>query len=668
MKLSSLEKDLIFRGNLIWLLSAQAICILPLLIKLPFWIWAVWIFALVWRIRIHLGHWRFPSTLAKLVLGVGCAGGIYITYSGVTGVEPMVGFLVCSFILKIVEMRTKKDALIVLFIGFIAVAAQFLFAQDVVAGLYGFFSLFILLTAWQAAFYSRRISLRQYFRLGGILIFQAMPFMIILFIIMPRLGPLWAVPLPQGKGKTGFSETLEMGDLGDLVQSPEVAFRVSFDGSMPPPQQLYWRGLILDEYDGLRWQTAAMPARPIGETLGDVLSDAEVLRYSVIMEPHHYRWLFTLDPVLAARSAQLRLEYDERGLLSARRPVVNKAEYSAVSSKAPLQPAQRLSQREQKWLTHLPEGGNPRAIQMAREWVSAGLAAQQMIDRALDIFHDEFVYTMRPPRLGVNPVDGFLFETKRGFCEHFASAFVYLMRAAGVPARIVVGYQGGDYNAVDDYFVIRQSDAHAWAEVWLEGEGWRMVDPTAAVAPSRIERGVEEALAFDERELVGKVRWSSAALQSLYQYWDSVGYSWNRWVLNYDRDSQRNLLSDLLGDTGPWRVAAAFAAVSSAIFFSYALLQVLQRQRRHHRMEDRLIQTALRRAAKRGFRRRPQETLGQFAARVVAVDSALGHELNRLAALYSASVYAEDVTAAHRLQIATQQFLRRKNHRTRREK
>lgn len=661
MKLSSVQKDLIFRENLIWLLSAQAICILPLLIKLPPWIWAIWIFALSWRVRIHLGRARFPSTLAKLVLGVGCAGGIYLTFSGVSGVEPMVGFLVCSFILKIVEMRTKKDALIVLFIGFIAVAAQFLFAQDVVAGIYGVFSLFVLLTAWQAAFYSRSISPRQYFRMGGTLVLQAAPFMIILFIIMPRLGPLWAVPLPQGKGKTGFSDTLEMGDLGELVQSPEVAFRVAFEGSLPGPRQLYWRGLILDEFDGLRWQTAAMPARPIGENVGDVLTDEEVLRYSVIMEPHHYRWLFTLDPVLAARSAQLTLEYDERGLLSARRPIVNKAEYSVVSAKNPLPTNERLQERAERWLTRLPQEGNPQALQMAREWVSAELSAEQKINRALNIFRDEFIYTMRPPRLGADAVDDFLFQTKRGFCEHFASAFVFLMRASGVPARIVVGYQGGEYNSIDSYFVIRQSDAHAWTEVWLDGVGWQMIDPTAVVAPSRIERGVEEALAFDERELVGRVRWSGTVLQSLHQYWDSVGYSWNRWVLNYDRDSQRNLLSDLLGDARPWRIAIAFAGVSSATFLAYVLFHALQRRRRYRRMEDRLMDAVLRKAGKHGYVRKPEETIGQFAARVTASDARLGGELQRLAGLYTASVYAEDHAASARLQAASQRFLRMKS-------
>jgi Transglutaminase-like enzymes, putative cysteine proteases len=650
---------MIFRGNLVWMLSAQAICILPLLIKLPLWIWAVWFLALFWRIQIHLGRWKFPSTWTKFALGIGCASGIYLTFSGVRGVEPMVGFLVCSFILKIVEMRTKKDALIVLFIGFIAVAAQFLFAQDVVAGVYGIFSLFILLTAWQAAFYSRQISLRQYFRIGGVLVLQAIPFMIILFVVMPRLAPLWAVPVPQGKGKTGFSDTLELGDLGELVRSPEVAFRVTFAGAAPLPQQLYWRGLVLDDFDGRRWQTAAMLSRPIGEEVSNNLGDDEVLRYSVIMEPHHYRWLFTLDPVLAAKSAQLRLEYDERGLLSAKRPVVNKAEYSATSLKTAFPPIAPLGEWERRRLTRLPEGSNPRAAELAAQWRAENIAPKETIGRALEIFHGEFVYTMRPPRLETNSIDSFLFESKRGFCEHFSSAFVFLMRAAGLPARIVVGYQGGEYNQREGYFVVRQSHAHAWAEVWIDGAGWQMVDPTAAVAPSRIESGVENALAADERELVGSVRWSSSLMYSLYQQWDAIGYNWNRWVLNYDKDSQRNLFSDLLGDASPWRVGVAFASASIILFAVYAAMQVWRRQRPHLRAEDRLVQVVLRKLTRRGFVRRPEETLGQFAARVAVDEPALGHELNIIARLYSASVYAEDPAAEQRFRLAVQKLLKR---------
>lgn len=651
MRLSVLEKDMIFRDNLVWLLCAQAICILPLLIKLPSWIWLVWGTALLWRVQIHRGRWLFPSVWIKLILGLSCAGGIYVNFSGLRGVEAMVGFLVCAFILKVIEMRTKKDALIVLFIGFIAVAAQFLFAQGILAGLYGIFSLFILLTAWQAAYYSRSISLPHHFKLGGVLVVKAIPFMVILFVVMPRLGPLWAVPLPQGKGKTGFSDTLSMGDLGELVQSPEVAFRATFSGLPPRNQQLYWRGLVLDEYDGVRWQVAARPSHPISEKTNSGTNQNELLEYSVIMEPHHYRWLFVLDPVVAASSVQMSLDLDERGLLSARRPVVNKSQYSAVSLRRATQNAEALSRHQIRFLTHLPDG-NPRARALAEQWLQNGLDQTQLVQQALQLFSQDYVYTMRPPPLGNQPVDDFLFNSRRGFCEHFSSSFVFLMRAAGIPARIVVGYQGGEFNDLESYFVVRQSDAHAWAEVWLEGVGWQAVDPTAAVAPSRIEMGVVEALGEEDREFVGQVFWTSELTLALYRQWDAMGYSWNRWVLNYDKDSQQNLFSNLLGDNSPWRVGLAFVGLSLGLFFIYMLLQILARPRPRLRPEDQWLRPLLRRISRRGLDRQPQETLAGFASRVSEREPVLGRQLAVVAELYAAAVYADKPHARQKLRDA----------------
>jgi transglutaminase-like putative cysteine protease len=651
VKLSVLEKDMIFRDNLVWLLCAQAICLMPLLIKLPGWIWLVWGAALLWRVQIHRGRWYFPSAWIKLVLGVSCAGGIYLNFSGLRGVEAMVGFLVCAFILKVIEMRTKKDALIVLFIGFIAVAAQFLFAQGILAGLYGIFSFFILLTAWRAAYYSRSISLLQHFKLGGALVVKALPFMVILFVVMPRLGPLWAVPLPQGKGKTGFSDTLAMGDLGELVQSPEVAFRVTFTGPPPRTQQLYWRGLVLDEFDGVRWQVAARASRPVGERPNSSISESDLLEYSVIMEPHHYRWLFVLDPVLAASSAQMSLDQDDRGLLSTRRPVVNKSEYTAISLRKASPSAEVLSPHQKRFLTYLPEG-NPQARALAGQWLQGGFAGPALVQEALQLFSRDFVYTMRPPVLGDNAVDDFLFGSRRGFCEHFSSSFVFLMRAAGVPSRIVVGYQGGDFNELESYFVVRQSDAHAWAEVWLEGVGWQAVDPTAAVAPSRIEMGVAEALGEDERGMVGQLFWTSDLALMLYRQWDALGYSWNRWVLNYDKDSQQNLFTDLLGDNTPWRVALAFVGLSLGLFLIYMLLQTLARPRPVRRPEDQWLQPLLRRIARRGLERLPQETLARFAVRVGEREPVLGRQLTVVAELYAAAVYADNPRAREKLRDA----------------
>jgi transglutaminase-like putative cysteine protease len=649
VKLSVLEKDMILRDNLIWLLGAQAICILPLLISLPGWIWLVWGMALLWRVQIHRGRLFFPPPWIKLLLGLGCAGGIYGNFSGFRGVEPMVGFLVCAFILKVIEMRTKKDALIVLFIGFIAVAAQFLFAQDMLAGAYGIFSLFVLLSAWQAAYYSRPISPVRHFQLGGALVLKSIPFMVILFVVMPRLGPLWAVPLPQGKGKTGFSDSLSMGDLGELVRSPDVAFRVTFEGLPPRVRQLYWRGLVLDEFDGSRWRVGARPARTIRQPSGLQIDPREHVEYSVIMEPHHYRWLFVLDPVIAADSAQMVLERDDRGLLSALRPVVNKVEYSAVSLRSAPRGQEALLPFQTRMLTSLPEG-NPRARVLAETWLQQERDQEAVVSRALQFFTGDFVYTMQPPVLGAaDAVDNFLFDSQRGFCEHFASSFVFLMRAAGIPARIVLGYQGGEFNTLESYFVVRQSDAHAWAEVWLEGEGWKSVDPTAAVVPSRIEMGVVEALDEDERALVGQPRWTSDLARALQRHWDALGYSWNRWVLNYNRDNQQSLFTRLLGGNSAWRVGIAFVGLSIGLFAVYGVAQFLARPRLRLRPEDQWLRPLLRRMARGGWRRLPQETLGQFAARVSSSEPALGCQLASVAELYAAAVYAGDSSAREKL-------------------
>ncbi len=214
---------------------------------------------------------------------------------------------------------------------------------------------------------------------------------------------------------------------------------------------------------------------------------------------------------------------------------------------------------------------------------------------------------------------------------------------------MVTGYQGGELNPLDGYMTVRQSDAHAWAEVWLEGAGWRTLDPTAAVAPSRIESGVMDALGEDERDLVGQSRWSNSLAHSLYRQWDALGYSWNRWVLNYDRDSQQNLFSNLLGNNSPWRIGFTVAGLSVGLFLLYAFAQTLGQARRAARPEDLWIRPLLRRAARRGFVRQPKETLAQFAMRVNAVEPALGDQLVLVANLYTASVYADDPAARARL-------------------
>lgn len=646
MKLSKADKDLISRSNLVWLLVAQASCILPLLMRLPAWVWGVWLFALLWRVQIHRARWHFPSFWLKLALGLGIAGGIYLTYHGVSGVEPMIGFLVCSFVLKIIEMRSKKDALIVLFIGFIAVAAQFLFAQGIFAGLYGLFSLFVLLAAWQATFISRKLTLKKHFQRAGILLGQSIPFMLILFVVMPRLGPLWAVPAPQGQGQTGFSDTLRLGDIGDLARSPAVAFRASFTSAAPAVNEMYWRGLALDFFDGHTWTASG---RFGGGGRVSPHNTAAEFRYSIIIEPHHYPWLFTLGIPVSAESAQLTLQQNRQGLLSSRQQVANKALYSVRSNKVGADPQHLLDADQKKALTRLPPEGNPKARKLAHSWSMKRLTDEAIVQEAISRFSRGYWYTLQPPPVGDDAIDGFLFSTRRGFCEHFASSFVFLMRAAGIPARLMVGYQGGELNEVESYYVVRQSDAHAWAEVWLDGSGWQIVDPTAAVAPSRIESGLEDALAEGERHLVGAVDWQPRIFTRLHQRFDALEYSWNRWVLNYNGDSQAGLLERLLGVNSPWRVGLAFTLLCAAIFTGFVLLNLALKQRQAATDEYKLLKPLVRKLKRCGISRRPGETLGQLAERISSSHPQLSESLTEVNYWYTRAVYASDPSATARL-------------------
>lgn len=650
MKVSTAEKDLAFRNNLLWMLIAQALCILPLLIRLPAWIWVLWLFALLWRVQIHRARWRFPSFWLKLGLGLGAAGGIYLTYHGVVGVEPMIGFLVCSFVLKIIEMRSKKDALIVLFIGFVAVAAQFLFAQSILAGLYGLFSLFVLLAAWQALFISRTWTLKSHLVSAGLLLGQSIPFMLILFVVMPRLGPLWSVPAPQGQGHTGFSDELQLGDISELVRSPAVAFRASFTSAAPPTNDMYWRGLALDVFDGHTWRASD---RFSAGTPVSFNRDPADFRYSIIIEPHHYRWLFTLGVPISAESAQLRLQHNQQDLLLSRQPVTSKSMYSVRSDKVGV-PQGGLHANQKEALTMLPPIGNKRARDLAQDWVAQGLTEEAVVQEAMAMYARGYWYTLQPPPLGGDAIDDFLFSTRRGFCEHFASSFVFLMRAAGIPARLMVGYQGGEFNEVESYYIVRQSNAHAWAEVWLEGKGWQTVDPTAAVAPSRIEHGLEGALAQDERHLMRKSNWQNRMFGVLHRRFDALEYSWNRWVLNYNDDSQRGLLERLLGKNSPWRVGFVFTVLCALIFTGLALLNSASKKGKAASDQYRLLKPLLRKLERRGISRRPGETLGQLAVRVSDSHPQLARSLLEVDYWYGLVAYAENPNATARLKKAIQ--------------
>jgi transglutaminase-like putative cysteine protease len=380
--------------------------------------------------------------------------------------------------------------------------------------------------------------LKDHMQLTGRLLIQAIPITAVLFVFFPRVqGALWRLPT-TATGQTGFSEQLRPGSISQLVQSRDVAFRAQLSEAQPAPGQLYWRGIVLTLFDGNTWHPSQIPAAAAA-----FRAPVEPVTQWITLEPHQRQWMFALEvPFEAPAGTDIREDF------TLRQPEVVKERmrYRVRSDLNARRAA--LTYRDAESLM-LPEVGNPRARALAGRWRQTAETPEAIVHRALAFFKDnDFVYTLNPPLLGDDGIDAFLFETRRGYCEHYASATAFLMRAAGVPARIVVGYLGGERNPYGDYLIVRQFDAHAWIEVWLDSAGWKRFDPTAAVAPRRAADGITGALSPEELAAVAALprrgRWP-AAVYRLQLAWDAVNTVWNKHVMGYNAERQRRLLSRL---------------------------------------------------------------------------------------------------------------------------
>jgi len=643
------------RETLAWVVFAQGFAILPLFLHLPLWLSIIWASAVFTRIQTFRGVWPFPSTFIKLLFGISGATALYLSFGGRMGVEVMISFLLLSFVLKLIEMRNRIDVLIVLYIGFVTIAAHLLLSPTIWGSAYSLFTCGVLLAALRSVFQHRKVNVRERLWSGFSVLLQALPVMLILFLVMPRLGQLWAVPSMSESSKTGFSDSMSPGDISDLIESDEIVFRATFkNGPIPEPHQRYWRGLVLEQFDGRKWQrvstgwmgreSGSQPAEKAHSKWGLITpSDSgTTFNYSVLLEPHHYQWMFTLMAPLEAYSPSVQTLFNEQVLLLSALPITGRTYYEVVSTLDYKLTPSALDERVRKRNLALPEKGNVQARAMAQEWVEDGLAATDIIERINDLYSQRFTYTLRPPMLGENSVDDFMFQTQRGFCEHFSSSFVFLARAAGIPARVVLGYQGGHYREEDRYIVVRQSDAHAWAEVWLEGSGWTRIDPTAAVSPLRIERALHEAVDSTESSLVGGAFLRIRALSWLADVrnrWEEFDYLWQTNVLGYDGDTQGGILQRLLGGTDPWRVALFFVGGIGGMLSLYYIWSFLRFKRPQQAPELRLLLAALRRLERYGIRRSPQETPVAFAQKVAKEKPALAPVVNKVVSLYCSIVY-----------------------------
>ena len=554
-------------------------------------------------------------------MAVAAALAIRLHYGYFVGRDPCVAFLFLLVAAKFAELRRRSDATFLMCLAAFLLLTQYFYSQTILAALVTVPAVLALGNALIVLRDPARAApLAERLRLTGKLLLQGAPVAAILFVAFPRLpGPLWSLP-EDGRATTGLSDSMAPGSIGELSRSDAVAFRVEFDGAVPPPAERYWRGPVLDRFDGRRWSAggARSSVRPVP-------GDGPTVDYAVMLQPHGRRWLFALErpaglprgsDAPGARARPLAT-MTEDGRLLAPEPVTQVIRYRASSSlSAALDPGREPAAHQSALA-----GRNPRTVALARELRAAHADDAALADALLRRFNVEpYRYTLSPELLGDAPVDEFLFDTREGFCEHYASAFTVALRAAGVPARVVTGYLGGEMNG--DYMIVRQSDAHAWAEAWIDG-AWRRYDPTGAVAPSRVESGLAAALP-ESGEVPAMARLAPGWMRGARLRWDRVNHAWQRLVVDFDDDSQSELLERLgLDRPALWQLVAGVLVVLG-LWCAWLLGNPLGRLRRGRggprRPEDLAWRRLERRLARRGIVRGVAEAPAAWLARAARSD------------------------------------------------
>ena len=613
------------RRTLPWLMATAAATVGPHLVFYPGWLAALVALLMGWRAWLIWRGAPEPSRWLMFLLVILSTGAIVAEYRNIFGQEPGVALLVAFMPLKLLELRRPRDGFVVVMLAYFLLLTHYFDDDGILVGVWMLAALTIT-TATLIQLQSPAGAVTDRLRLAGTMLLQSVPLMAVLFVLFPRIdGPLWGLPQDPGSATSGLSDTMSPGSISQLTQSPEIAFRVEFASELPDRSDLYWRGPVMTDYDGTTWTVArGLPdQRDFGITAG-----GPPTTYTMTLEPHQQRWLLALDmPIETPADTRLTPSM----ALTRRLPVRDTLRYSARSA---VDFAYGVSEHPtilQRSL-NLPGRLNPRSIELARRW-RADASDVEVVERALAYFRSEpFVYTLNPPLLGQHAIDDFLFSSRQGFCEHYAAAFVVLMRAAGIPARVVGGYQGGEINPIDGSFIVRQSDAHAWTEVWLAGRGWQRVDPTAVIAPSRVEQGIASAVAANEA-LPGIVRGGSEWLRGLRYRWEALGFAWDIWVLGYNRDRQERLLS-ALGLPTDWKSLAAMVSVLCGVVLLVLAIGILHRRNRLDPAVSLWLRFC-REVARRGPRRQTWEGPLDYAHRITREHPGLGAIAERAANAYA---------------------------------
>lgn len=611
------------KADTLLLLSTCALVLAPHTGHLPYWTTPVCAILLLWRGWITWRGNRMPPRMLLAFLAIAILASVYISFKTVFGQEAGVTMLVLLLSVKLLEMRARRDLFVVLFLCLFLLLANFFYSQSILAAIYTVITVIILLTTQLTFQYTDDVPpLKHRLRIATNILGLAVPLTLVLFLLFPRIqGPLWGMPQDAGSGRTGLSETMAPGNITQLALSDEIAFRARFIDPAPPQSKLYWRGVVLGNYDGRTWTPLPADA-PHGRVT--VHARSKAIRHEITLEPSGKRWLFALELPLLPPHLNDRETYINPDLqLLAGSPVNDRIRYEVASFVDFEQQMSDSPPQLQRWLT-LPDNFNPQTLAFATRLRRQYANDAQLIDAVLRHFRAEkFFYTLEPPPLSRNAVDDFLFNTRAGFCEHYASAFTVLMRAAGIPARVVTGYQGGTINPVDGYMIVRQSDAHAWAEVWLGNRGWVRVDPTAAVAPDRVQQNLgtvlpRPALGGLIKLDIGRSSW----LSTLRFNWDAITNRWNQWVLNYSPDKQQGLLRSLGFRNPDWSTLMFLLTGVGSLVFALIAIPLLRNRQKPDPVNV-CYRALCESMARRGLPRAQHEGPHAYRLRLVAANSPL---------------------------------------------
>ena len=626
--------------QLLGISGCLALALLAHITTLPLWVPAIVVACALIRLALARGGRGAPSNRVLITVSVLVVPLLFLRFHTFNGLVAGTALLSVTAGLKLLETKTQRDIYIItLIIYFVSLAA-------LLDGNSFWLLVYLIGVCWlTTATLLRSTSSgtapgwRRSLRYGGRVLAQALPLALVFWLLFPRFaGPLWQIPSDSQTAASGLSDNMSPGDITQLALSDEVAFRVRFEAATPPNRERYWRGPVLDVFDGHTWSRSPTSQGPSAlKPLGPGY------KYTVMMEPHRHRWIFMLDWPSSWNlpHADLSGDYTLMQNEPLSRPVdVVGTSYTEVQATEP------LNARTRSRDLRLPLDPNPRTKALARELRSTHADDMELVHAVLTMFRQQpFYYTLTPPKLSDDSVDKFLFDTKRGFCEHYASAFAALARAAGIPARVVTGYQGGTLNPYGDYWILRQSDAHAWAEVWIEGRGWVRIDPTAAIAPERVEHGLADVASTDESLASAwqlRTRWFSG----MRLRFDMVKELWRERILDFDQDSQRRLLEFLKIPEPDGQKLVMVLAAAMSLVLAWLTWQV--RRELSASSKDETARAYARLCAKlaaAGIARMPHEGAEAYALRVARLRPELAGVVTNLCRQYSFLRYAAPSTS-----------------------